>query len=148
MSERDGIVVDENKQYSMVLSEDKKTILFDWKFVAGLGAGDFRAGIIEFAGRCKKHRPTRAVISAAALDQGSPAVAWLRSQNVDADEEEYGAWWAREIVPLYHEAGITSLAVATGDPSAPGEVADSAPQIRFKMGYFPDLETALSWQAA
>ncbi len=52
----------------------------------------------------------------------------------------------REIVPVYHEAGIASLAVATGDPNAPGELADIPPGVNFRMGYFPDLASAMRWK--
>ena len=89
MSMKNGRMIDENSQYSFLLSEDKQALLFNWKPIKGLSAQDFRKGIAEFAGQCKKHRPTRAVIDATALDQGSPAVAWLRAKNTDANEEAY-----------------------------------------------------------
>jgi hypothetical protein len=146
MSLKNGSMIDENSHYSFVLSEDKQALLFNWKHVEGLSVQDFRRGIAEFADQCKKHKPTRAVIDATELDQGSPAVAWLRAQNIDTDEEAYVKWWTREIVPVYHDAGISSLAVATGDPNAPGELANLPPEVNFKVGYFPDLETTLQWK--
>lgn len=146
MSLKNGSMIVENSHYSFVLSEDKQALLFNWKRVEGLSVPDFRKGIAEFAGQCKKHKPTRAVIDATKLDQGSPAVAWLRAQNADTGEEAYVKWWAREIVPVYHDAGISGLAVATGDPNAPGELANIPPGVKFKVGYFPDLETTLQWK--
>ena len=146
MSLKNVSMIDENSHYSFVLSEDKQTLLFSWKPIAGLSAQDFRRVIAAFADQCKKYRPTHAVIDATALDQTSPAVAWLRAQNIDAEEEAYAKWWAREIVPVYHDAGISSLAVATGDPNAPGELANLPPGVNFKIGYFPDVETTLQWK--
>lgn len=146
MSMKNGRKIFENNQYSFVLSEDQQALLFDWKHVKGLSAQDFRKGIADFAGQCKKHKPARAVIDATQLDQTSPAVAWLRAKNADTNEEAYGQWWAREIVPVYHAAGVSSLAVATGDPNAPGELTNLPPEVHFKVGYFPDLETALQWR--
>ena len=66
----------------------------------------FQSGISGFAAQCKVHKPTRAVIDAAALDQDSPAVAWLRGQNADTEREGYMTWWTREILPALHDAGI------------------------------------------
>ncbi len=145
MSLKNESVIDENSQYRFALTEDKQALLFKWKRVEGLSAWDFRKGITEFAAQCKKRKPTRAVIDATELDQSSPAVAWLRAQNADTNEEAYTKWWAREIVPVYHDAGISSLAVATGDPNAPGELSNLPPEVHFKVGYFSDLETTLQW---
>jgi len=50
------------------------------------------------------------------------------------------------IVPLYHNAGLVRLGVATGDPDSPGEVP-SPPDVTFKMGYFHDSEAAANWTA-
>ena len=135
----------ENEAYGFVLSEDQRVLLFIWKRVEGLSIELFKRGISEFAELCRNHRPSNAVIDAGALDQESPAVAWLRSSGVESTEG-YMDWWAREIVPLYNHAGIASLAVATGDPNAPGMLPNLPPEVRFKVGYFPDLETSLAWQ--
>ena len=146
MSLKNANMIDDNSHYSFVLSEDKQTLLFSWKPIEKLSAQDFRRGIAAFADQCKKHKPAHAVIDATTLGQGSPAVAWLRAQNIDTDEETYVKWWAREIVPVYHDADISSLAVATGDPNAPGELANPPPEVNFKVGYFQDLETTLQWK--
>lgn len=148
MSLENGSLIEENDQYRFVQSADKRALLFEWKHIDGLGIDDFRKGITEFASQCKIHRPVYAVIDAAALDQSSPAVAWLRAQDTGAGREEYSTWWARDIVPIYHAAGISSLAVGTGDPNAPGELASRPLGVNFKMGYFPDLDSALRWQPA
>ena len=141
-----GNLVEDNKQYSFVLDDSVKTLLFDWKFVEGLSAADFRAGIVRFADLCKVHRPLHAVINAVELDQESPAVEWLRSQDSTAGETDYITWWALQIVPVYNDAGIKSLAVATGDPEAPGELSNLPKDVQFKVGYFPDLETSIGWR--
>ncbi|WP_282605404.1 hypothetical protein [Pelagibius sp. Alg239-R121] len=141
-----GKLLKDNSNYSFVQSEDKKLLLFNWKHVAGLSIQVFQRGISKFAEQCKRHKPTHAVIDARALDQGSPAVAWLRSQDVETTLEDYMTWWTREVLPVYQDAGISSLAVATGDPNAPGELTSLPPEVRFKMGYFPDLETSLDWK--
>jgi len=139
-----GTVLDNGDQYRIVLASDEKTVLFDWKNVEGIGVQEFGKGIAAFAGQCRTHRPTRAVIDARKLDRNSDALSWVSGQATPPGEEKYETWWAREIVPVYHEAGIAGLAVATGDPDAPGEV-DTPPGVKFKMGYFAGLEDALDW---
>ncbi len=138
--------LERNEAYGFNLTEDGKVLLFTWYHVPGLSVALFQSGITDFARRCKAHKPSYAVINASALDQNSPAVAWLRSHAAESEVEDYNSWWGREIVPLYHDAGITGLAVATGDPNAPGELPGLPPELRFKVGYFPDLETSLAWQ--
>ena len=146
MSVENEVVVGEHDNYSFAFIEKKNTMLFIWEYVEGLSIQDFRDGIATFAAQCKEVMADHVVIDAAALDQASPAVAWLRGENTDVDEV-YGEWWAKNIVPIYHEAGIATLAVGTGDPNAPGELESSPPGIDFKIGYFADLDAALSWQA-
>ena len=85
------------------------------------------------------------MIDATALDQSSPAVSWLRAQHVAGEKEDYQTWWMRDIVPAYHDAGVVCLAVGTGNPDAPGELA-GIPGVNFKIGYFPDINTALGWK--
>ena len=148
MALANGDLVEQTAQYAFIAIEDGTGLLFDWKHVQGLGIADFQRGIAAFAAQCRARRPAHPVIDASRLDQGSPAVAWLRGQTDGSDEEPYAAWWMREIVPVYHTAGIASLAVATGDPNAPGELENLPPGVKFKVGYFPDLEAAMRWQPA
>jgi len=75
MSLNNGNTIEENKQYSFVLAGDKATLMFIWKPIEGLVVEQFQRGISGFAVQCKTHKPSRVVIDAAALDQGSPAVA-------------------------------------------------------------------------
>ncbi len=145
MNLENGKIVEENEKYSFVLTADKTVLAFGWKHAAGLAVEDFQKGIAGFAAQCKTHKPARAVIDAAALDQGSPAVAWLRGQNPDTDREDYNTWWTRVVLPVLHEAGIVSLAVGTGDPNAPGELGQVPPGVNFKIGYFPDFDAAMAW---
>ncbi len=145
MSLESGKAIEENERYSFVLAEDKASLMFIWKHIEGLVVEQFQGGISGFAAQCRTHKPARAVIDAAALDQGSPAVAWLRGQNTDTGREDYMTWWTREILPLLHDAGIVSLAVGTGDPNAPGELADIPPGVNFRIGYFPNFESAMQW---
>lgn len=147
MTWEDGKTVANNEQYRFVQSADKGTLLFEWKHVAGLKPQDFRRGIVAFADLCKVHKPACAAIDASLLDQSSPAVAWLRAQDVAGEAEDYQSWWMREIVPAYHDAGVARLAVGTGDPNAPGELP-GIPGVTFKIGYFADIGTALAWQPA
>ena len=140
--------LEDNEAYQFELSEDLKTLMFTWKRVEGLSVAVFQKAILEFAQLCRTHGPAYAVIDATALDQASPAVTWLRSQDSAQEREDYNSWWMRFIVPLYRDAGIASLAVATGDPNAPGELPGLPPAVSFKVGYFPDLETSLAWQPA
>lgn len=137
--------IEDIAQYRISQSADKKTLLFEWKPVAGLKTQEFRKGISAFARQCENRRPVYAVIDASKLDQSSPAVSWLRAQRLEEEREDYKTWWMREIVPVYHEAGILCLAVGTGDPNAPGELP-SSPGVDFRIGYFPDVDTALNWR--
>lgn len=148
MNYKNGTIIEENDQYRFILSEDNSVLMFDWKHIKGLVVENFQSGIIEFAAQCKLHKPTRAVIDAVELDQNSPAVAWLRGKNTDKAKDDYQTWWAREIVPMYHDSGIVSLAVGTGDPSAPGELPETPPEINFKIGYFTNFESAMQWKVA
>ena len=100
-------------------------------------------GVTKVFGQCG--HTNYALIDASLLDQSSPAVSWLRAQQLAGEREDYRTWWTREIVPAYHVAGITCLAVGTGDPNAPGVLPDT-PGVHFKIGYFPDISTALGWK--
>ncbi|MGH1541196.1 MAG: hypothetical protein ACRBHB_12290 [Arenicella sp.] len=141
-------VLENNDYYTFYLTEDDAVLVFDWKPIKGLSINSFQSAIAEFAAQCEQHKPTRAVIDAAALDQQSPAVAWLRGQNNEEGEPEYLSWWMSNIVPHYNNAGILSLAVGTGDPNAPGELPEAGPEVNFKMGYFQDFATAIQWQCS
>ena len=140
----DETVLDTGDQYRIVLAQDNKTLLLEWKGVKGIGIRDFSDGIMSFAGLCKTHRTARAVIDARKLDPDSAAIGWVSGKVAPEGQEEYATWWSREIVPMYHSARIAGLAVVTGDPAAPGEV-DSLPEVTFRMGHFPDLGMALDW---
>ncbi len=139
-----GRAITEHDHYSNSLSEDGIAMLLSWNRSPGLSAQAFADGIIDFATQCVAHHPSRAVIDARQLDPDSEGVAWLRGKSEVDGLAAYEPWWAETIVPLYHDAGISSLAVATGDPNAPGEVS-TAPEIKFLMGYFDDVEAASTW---
>ena len=138
-------VVEDHANYTISTSTDGTSVLVDWKPVNGLTAADFAASITSFATHCQTRRPFRAVIDARQLDQSSQATAWLRAQIDVEDLEPYQTWWETMIVPLYNDAAIGSLTVATGDPNAPGQIPtpDAA---KFAVVYFTDLETARTWQ--
>ena len=137
-------VIKEHEQYNISLSGDHKTMLFSWNRIPGLTARDFAYGITDFASQCASHQPSRVVIDARQLDQESQAVHWLRGHARVEGLDAYDPWWMRTAVPLYHDAGIGSLTVATGDPNAPGEIPtpDGA---HFQMGYFTDVDAASNW---
>lgn len=139
-----GNVIKEHEQYSISLSGDGTTMLFNWNQIPGLTAQNFADGITEFATQCATHQPSRAVIDARRLDQESQAVKWLRGQTQVDGVDAYDPWWVQTIVPLYHDAGITSLAVATGDPDSPGEIP-APPKVNFQIGYFADVDSASTW---
>lgn len=130
--------------YTFEMVPDQDALLFSWKPVAGLKAALFRTAISEFAHLCLKHRPVRGVIDAQQLDQDSSAFAWLRGSTED-EVEPYDEWWEREIFPLYIQAGLEKLAVATGDPNAPGEVPVPPNDAALRMGYFHQLKHAYAW---
>ena len=140
-----GKTIEENSQYKINQSVDNSELSFNWDHVEGLSINDFKKGIAQFATQCEANKPNRAVIDARNLDQHSPAIAWLSGQEKFADEEDYMPWWIREVVPNYNDAKITSLAVATGNPQAPGELKEMAPEVGFKVGYFNSLDDARNW---
>ncbi len=136
--------LEDHDHYRISTSADSETILFEWKHAPGLSAGDFAAGITNYATHCTTHQAAHGVIDARALDPDSQAMAWLRGKTDVEGLDPYDTWWAQTILPLYHKAGLVRLGVATGDPNSPGEVP-SAPEVNFKMGYFHDTESASSW---
>lgn len=87
------------------------------------------------------------VIDATKLDQNSPAIGWISGRQKFENEEDYMPWWAREIIPKYNNSGIATLAVATGNPNASGELSEQPPGVRFRMGYFKQLGEAKKWSA-
>ena len=133
----------EHEQYH--ISQSGQDLLFTWKFVAGLSIEDMAKGIVDFANYCNTHKPKRALIDARQLDPICPALGWVSGQQSFPDQEEYMHWWQREVLPLYNSAGIVSLAVATGNPNAPGAIAENPPGVNFKMGYFNELDDASHW---
>ncbi len=137
----------QHPQYSIHPVPGADALRLDWNAVPGLSAPDFARGIVAFADACGTHRPRLAVIDARGLDPDSPAVAWLRGQARIEGLDAYDPWWSAEVVPRYHAAGIASLAVATGDPAAPGALP-AREGVRFAIGYFPDVEAALAFGAA
>jgi hypothetical protein len=142
---KDGKLVDDHKHYSCVLSSNGEVLLLAWKKHEQLNVQDFRDVVADFAGQCKTHKPARAVIDARGVDPDTAALGWVSGRKKVAGEEEYMAWWAREVIPVYNDSGISSLAVATGNPNAPGETP-APPVAKFKTGYFNDVESALSWK--
>ncbi|MDA7948407.1 MAG: hypothetical protein MPJ78_13140 [Hyphomicrobiaceae bacterium] len=106
MSTQKGEVFGEAANYELSFIADRDAVLLDWKHIQGLSPADFRNGILDFARQCAARAPVRAVIDATKLDFGSPAIAWLQGQKVEGEDEDYDAWWMREIVPLYDQANI------------------------------------------
>ena len=144
---KNGKIVQDNELNRVTLTEDKQALLFVWKHVSGLTLLDFKDGIAQFAaGLCKTYKPARAIFDARLLDSSGDPFAWVTGQKKFEGEEEYNTWWMREIVPIYNEAGISSLSVATGDPNAPGELKNMSEQVHFKVGYFEGIETAMEWK--
>ena len=121
-----------------------KILLMDWHYFEGLSTKIFRDAISEFAELCMEHGPKKAVIDATELDPKSPAVNWLRGDNAN-EEQAYGDWWLSRIAPKYRQANIDVLAVATGDPNAPGEIDAYGPNLGFKVAYLNDLDDAMNW---
>jgi hypothetical protein len=139
-------IVQDNKLCRFILADDEKVLLLDWKHVTGLSLVDFKNCVAEFASNCKRYKPVRVVIDARELDPNGDVIGWVSGQKRIEGEEEYNSWWIREIVPFYHEAGISVLSVATGNPNAPGELPNVPKGVNFRIGYFTDLETAMQWK--
>jgi len=127
------------------ISQSGTDLLFTWKHIEGLSVDDMANGITEFANQCKAIKPGRAVIDARQLDPNCAALAWVSGQKIDENQGEYNAWWLREIVPLYNAAGISGLAVATGNSQAPGELPQVPAGVEFNMGYFNGFDDAMIW---
>ena len=138
------MIIANETAYRFEMLDDRNTLLFSWKPLRGVDPALFRKAISEFAQLCKEHRPARGVIDAQALDQSSSAFAWLRGAE-EGQSETYDDWWARDILPVYVQAELKKLAVATGNPDAPGEIPVPDNAGVFRMGYFYSLEDALSW---
>ena len=130
--------------YYFEKTENNDTLLFSWKPNVTVDVAQFRMAISEFAQLCLKHRPQRGVIDAQQLDQTGTGFAWLRGSK-EGQPDSYDEWWAREILPVYVQAGLAKLAVATGDPNAPGEVPIPDTSGAFRMGYFFGLDDAHAW---
>lgn len=141
----DTKTISEHAHYRIIQSNDGAELFFDWKNIPGISIADFKSGVAEFARQCEVHKPKSAVIDATKLDQSSPAVAWVTGRQKFANEEDYMPWWVRDIIPKYNNAGIGTLAVATGNPNASGEVSEQPPGFNFRMGYFKDLGGAKQW---
>ena len=117
--------LEDRERYRITRSGDD--LVLEWKQKSGLALDEFRAGVAEFAALCIRHRSDRALIDAGRLHPDGTTVGWVSGRRTPRGEEEYLTWWLREIVPRYYEAGISSLAVAIGDPDASGEGASSQP---------------------
>ena len=132
--------IEDNAQYGV--QEAGASLVFTWHPIAGLSIADMADGVRAFAELCERRRPEIAVIDARGLDQGSPGFLWVSGQKEFEGQEAYMAWWGREILPIYNRAGVSALAVATGNPEAPGALPESPPGAKFRMGYFNGLEAA------
>ena len=138
--------IQNHAHYTISSLDNGQMLLFVWKQIADLSLENFKAGVASFANQCKKHRPKRIVFDARMLASHLDLIGWISGRKKIDNEETYSSWWLQNIVPSYHEVGILSLAVATGDPSAPGELPNKPEGVNFKVGYFPDLESALAWE--
>lgn len=138
-------IIAKNYAYNFRKMETEGALLFTWNHVPGLDIALFKTAILEFAQLCAELMPRKGIIDATALDQNSAAVGWLRGQP-SAEEVSYDDWWLSEIVPKYNAAQMAGLAVATGDPSAPGALPHLPEAVSFKVGYFPDMKASLGWQ--
>jgi len=146
MTDTNQTLIEDTNKCRFSQSLDAQMLLLEWKTVPGLLVEDFADGISQLAEHCQDHKPSHVVIDARKLDQDSAAVAWLRGEGSDANGDSYQTWWMRDIVPAYNTAGIISLAVATGDPNAPGELPEIPPGVDFRIGYYHDLASAVDWR--
>lgn len=124
-------LVEETERYKFELTEDGNVLVFSWKDSTELGVEGYMAAVRKIAGHSKTYRPTKVLID-------------KREFKVDVQFDR--AWWTREILPIYHEAGISGFGHITGDPNASGEYAEVPRGVKFKMGYFTDLDAALQWK--
>lgn len=145
MNLSDTTKIVETALYSIIQSGT--SLLFTWKQAEYFSVDAMARGISEFANHCKDIRPKNAVIDARLVDPQSPALGWVSGQQKVDGQEDYNTWWMREIVPLYHDAKIESLGVATGNPQAPGELMETLEGVNFKIGYFDGLDDASNWPA-
>ena len=136
----------ETEFYGIKINETLSTNKLYWKDNHNLDLSEFKKGILEFANLCKETKPKRAVIDARKLDlKGNPFL-WVSGQKKIEGVEDYNPWFEREVAPLYNKAGILGLGVATGDPSAPGELLYTPEGVNFKIGYFTTFDDTLNWK--
>ncbi len=138
-----GRTITTHELYTISTDGDATVALLTWNGVAGMAAKDFADGILKFAEGCLAHEVDKATIDATELDQQCQAVRWLRGTESVDGLDEYNPWWMENIVPIYNDAGVRALVVATGDPNAPGEL-DQPEQVQFAVHYLTTLEESLA----
>jgi len=137
--------IQDNDFFVIKLNESISALKLLWKKNDKLDINTFKKGIVEFANSNKVHKPQKAIIDAHNLDPQGDPFGWVSGQKEIEGVEEYNSWWGREIAPILNESQILGLAVATGDPNAPGEIP--APEgVNFKIAYFTDFNQLLAWK--
>lgn len=137
--------IKENEFYAINLNDSISALKLAWKENSQLDITEFKKGIIAFAESNSTHKPQRAFIDASQLNPNGNPVGWVSGQKEIEGVEEYNSWWGREIAPILNESQILGLAVATGNPNAPGEIP--SPEVaNFKIAYFTDFDQLLAWE--
>ena len=131
MGKSDKRLLENHRFYSISLTVDGRALLFNWKAVSDVSNNDYMDAIRKIANYSKKDRPYLVLIDKRKL-----------KSDVNFDHD----WWRSEILPQYHEAGFAGFAHITGNPAADGTFLNAPEGIRFKMGEFKDIESALKWE--
>ncbi|MGH3070890.1 MAG: hypothetical protein ACRDNB_01310 [Gaiellaceae bacterium] len=130
----DGRTVELTDRYSMVFSVGRDVLLFTWHEVGELAVEEYKDAIRAIAARAVALKPSVLVID-------------RRQFRANVAFDMY-PWWSREILPMYHQAGIARFAHITGDPDAAGQYAEALEGVEFEMGEFTDLQQAVDWAVA
>jgi hypothetical protein len=133
--------------YTIEYYSGPRMLVHNWRAEAGEDIPKFKKGVATFAAQCVELTAKHAAFDASQLDPSGIVVQWISGQHTPEGEEPYGPWWMREIVSVYNEVGLKSLAIASGDPNASGEQPQSPPGCEFAMGIFTDMESARNWRA-
>ncbi|HEY6257663.1 MAG TPA: hypothetical protein VIY51_17920 [Xanthobacteraceae bacterium] len=132
--------VSRHQFYLFDLDEHASLLSFIWtEKSAAMSDDDYKAAITAFARLVVKHRARRALID-------------LRKFRFHlADAAGLGSWWADEIVPLYHQAGLEKFVfvLPAGEPVPPDETpANATTGEKFLTKHFGSEPAAIAWLTA
>ena len=126
--------------YVFDLDEHASLLSFIWSEKSvDMTDDDYKQALREYARLTVKHRTRRALVD-------------LRKfQHRLGDADGLGTWWADEIVPQYHRAGLEKFAfvLPAGVPAPPDDAPATAETgQKFLTRQFGSAQAAISWLTA